>query len=247
MDYIAGRQPLMEALQAGVPLKKIYLADNLKGKGKEQTLSLARKQGIPIETVSRRRLEKMLPPRINHQGMAAHLDTPPVYEPSDLLAIPLQKQEKPFILMLDHLQDPFNLGNLIRTAAGVGAHGVVIPKRRAAGLTPAAAKGAAGALFKMPVAQVSNLAQTIDYFKKEGLWVIGAEAKAGDPFYSLDYNLPLALVLGGEDKGLSSLIKKKCDILTHIPMEGKLNSFNVSVAGALILYQVYRHREGRVD
>ena len=247
MDYIAGRQPILEALQAGVSLQKIYLADNLKEKPGELVRSLAQKKGIPVEITSRSRLEKIVSPRVNHQGMVAILDSIPAYDPPDLLKIARQRQEPPFILMLDHLQDPFNLGNLIRTAAGVGMHGIVIPKRRAAGLTPAAVKGAAGALFRVSVARVSNLARTLDYFQQEGLWAVGAEANAGEPFYRLDYNIPLVMVLGGEDKGLSRLLKEKCDFLTHIPMTGKLNSFNVAVAGALVIYEAYRQRKGQVD
>lgn len=247
MEYIAGRQPLLEALKAGLPLKKIYLAENLQGKSAEQVRLFASKQGIPVENIPRRQLERMVSPHLNHQGMLAQVDSLPNYTPSDLLAKARKLQEPPFILLLDHLQDPFNLGNLIRTAAGVGVHGVVIPKRRSASLTPAAAKGAAGALCWVPVARVSNLAQALSYFQQEGLWAVGAEAGAGKPFYKLNYDMPLVLLLGGEDKGLSRLLKERCDFLTHLPMEGKINSFNVSVAGALIMYEVYCQRKGWVE
>ncbi len=207
---------------------------------------LARQQGIPVENIPRRQLDRMVSTDLNHQGMLAQAEPLPNYTPSDLLARARKLQETPFILLLDHLQGPFNLGNLIRTAAGLGVHGVVIPKRRSADLTPAAAKGAAGALSWVPVARVGSLAQALNYFQQEGLWAVGAEAGAGKPFYELDYKMPLVLLLGGEDKGLSRLLKERCDFLTHLPMEGKINSFNVSVAGALIMYEVYRQRKGWV-
>lgn len=155
---------------------------------------------------------------------------------------PKKKNEQPFFLILDELEDPHNLGSIMRTADAVGAHGIVIPKRRAVGLTTTVAKASTGAIEHIPVARVTNLARTLEEMKERGIWVVGTDASAREDFRNMDGNMPLALVIGSEGKGMGRLVKEKCDFLIKLPMAGKVTSLNASVAAGLLMYEVYRKR-----
>lgn len=237
---IEGRRPVLEALRAGSQITRILLQQGSSGKPIAEVLALAEKLEIPIEYRNKASLDKLAITR-NHQGILA--ETPPFnYIPFEELLVP-KSGESPFLVLLDHVQDPHNLGALIRTAYATGCHGVVIPERRAAQMTPAAVRTAAGAAEYLPVASVVNIARCLDQCKEAGLWVYGADMGGEMLYPDGDYKGAVALVIGGEGEGLSRLVKEKCDHLIRLPMRGKVASLNASVAGALLFYEVYRQRE----
>jgi 23S rRNA (guanosine2251-2'-O)-methyltransferase len=238
---IWGRRPVLEALRGSLRLQKILLIREARGQIVARILELARKRDIPVEMVEKKVLASIVP-RENHQGVLAYLVPYEYFQVGEILQKAQHSNKLPFLLFLDHIQDPHNLGSLLRTASGAGVDGVVIPRDRATGITPAVFKGSAGALAHIPVARVVNLVREIEHLKKEGLWIIGADMDGEHPFYEVDYNFPLALVLGSEGRGLSKLLRKKCDFLVRIPLTGTLSSLNVSVAGAIIIYEIFRQR-----
>jgi len=240
-DVISGRHPVQEALQSGRPLKKIVLAKGLKDPRADQVGQLARAAGVPVEFQERARMDQ-LAPGTNHQGILA-LAPPFAYASlEDLFRRAGGRGEAPFFLVLDHLQDPHNFGALLRTAEAVGAHGAVIPERRSVGVTTGVYKAAAGAVEHLPVARVTNLARALEELKIRGVWVAGADMQGEHIYSQADLKGPLALVLGGEGKGLSPLIREKCDYLLRLPMAGRTASLNVSVAGGILLYEIFRQR-----
>lgn len=235
---MAGRNPVREALKSGRPVDKILLADGEKTTGLGEITAMARAGGVPLHRVDRARLDA-LSGGVRHQGVIAYIA---VREYADLDTILARGGKSPLILLLDEINDPHNLGAILRTAEASGAHGVIIPKRRSVSLTPAVARASAGALEYIPVARVANLAQTIDMLKKNGFWVAGADAGASCVYWEANLEGPLAMVLGGEDKGLGRLVREKCDLLVRIPMTGRVGSLNASVAAALLLYEALRQR-----
>lgn len=237
---IEGWNPVLEALRARRPLQRIWLAAD-QHKNAALLLELAQKQGVPVDTVDRLQLDNVASTEV-HQGVVA-VAPPFQYSPVDaILERAKARDEQPFLLLLDHLEDPQNLGSLIRTAECVGVHGVVIPNRRAVGVTAAVGKASAGAIEHMPVAQVGNLVQEIERLQSQGLWVVGAHMSGDGSLFEADMGGPVALVIGAEGKGLSRLVAERCDMLVHIPMWGRLNSLNAAVAGALLMYEVARSR-----
>lgn len=239
-EIITGRNPVREALRAGRALNKILLAFNLEGQTIRDIISLARSQGVPLQRVDRQFLDKMVTGR--HQGVVALAAAREYVEVADLLAGARRKQEQPFLIMLDQVEDPHNLGSILRSAEAAGAHGVIIPSRRAVGLTAAVGRAAAGALEHMPVARVTNLSRTIESLKAEGIWVAGADSQGDKEAFTADFNIPLALVFGSEGKGLSPLVKRHCDFTVYLPMRGKINSLNVATAATVLMYEVVRQR-----
>jgi 23S rRNA (guanosine2251-2'-O)-methyltransferase len=237
---IEGRRPVLEAMRAGSVITRIFLQKGSGGKPVEEVLDLAKENNIPVEYWDKATLEKRATTR-NHQGILA--EVPPFrYTPFDEL-LKGSGDEPPFLVILDHVQDPHNLGALIRTAYAAGCHGIVIPERRAVQMTPAAVRTSAGAAEYLPVAQVVNISRCLEQCKEAGLWVYGADME-GDSLYTKgDYKGATALVIGGEGEGLSRLVKEKCDHLVRLPMKGEVASLNASVAGALLLYEVFRQRE----
>jgi 23S rRNA (guanosine2251-2'-O)-methyltransferase len=237
---IEGRRPVLEALRAGTKITRLVLQKGSGGKPVDEITALARDRNIPVEYWDKAALDKRSETR-NHQGILA--ETPPFrYTPFDELL--RQEGDARFLLILDHIQDPHNLGALIRTAYAAGCQGVVIPERRAAQMTSAAVRTAAGAAEYLPVAKVVNIPRCLDQCKEAGLWVYGADMD-GDSIYTQgDYKGPTALVVGSEGEGISRLVKEKCDHLVRLPMKGKVASLNASVAGALLLYEVHRQRSG---
>lgn len=243
MAEIFGRNPVLEALRSESEINKIYVAKgDLQGSIKE-IIALAKEKGVQIQQVERAKLDKMFP-KENHQGVAASIAEAEYVDWQEMVEIARSKGEDPLIIVLDELEDPHNLGAILRTADAVGAHGVVIPKRRAASLTSGVAKAAAGAVAYVPVARVSNLGQTIEAMKKAGLWIAGA-AMGGTEIYKQDMTGPLAIVIGSEGKGLGRLVTEKCDFLISLPMHGQINSLNASVACGVILYEVLRQRSAK--
>jgi len=235
-DVICGRNPVREALRAGRPIHKIIVAGKGNGALREIT-SLARARGVPVQFADRAVLDR-LTGGVRHQGVAA-LAAPVGYaDPDGLVAW----KEKPLLVALAGVQDPRNLGAVVRTAEAAGADGVVIPARRAAGITPAAEKASAGALAYLPVARVTNLARFLEQMKEKGLWVVGADPEAEQVYWDADLRGPLVLVVGGEEAGLGRAVRAACDLLVRVPMTGKVGSLNASVAAALLIYEVVRQR-----
>lgn len=178
----------------------------------------------------------------NHQGVIAHVAAYQYSELDDLFKLAEQRNEPPFFLILDEIEDPHNLGSIMRTADAVGAHGIIIPKRRAVGLTATVAKVSTGAIEYIPVVRVTNIARTIEELKERGIWIAGTDAKGSQDYRRLDGSMPIGLVIGSEGKGMGRLIRDKCDFLFHLPMEGKVTSLNASVAAAILMYEVHRKR-----
>ena len=240
---IWGRHPVLESLNGSLPLQEIYLHDGAEGDIIKQIIQSARKRNIPVKRMQRFEFDQKAPGE-NHQGVIALLSSYTYADTDELLDRSRLAGQAPFLLMLDHLQDPYNFGSLLRTASLAGVSGAIIPRDRACGVTPAVFKGSAGALAHVPVAQSVNLAREIDYLKKKGLWVMGADMDGDLPFFEADLQLPMVLILGGEGKGLSRLLKEKCDFLLRIPIGDAVSSLNAAVAGGIIIYEVFRQRAG---
>ena len=241
-DLIIGRNSVLEALRAGRAIDSLLVARGERSGSIGRILAECREKGIVIKEVDAKKLD-FLCGRGNHQGVAAYAAAHAYACVADLLALAQQRGEAPFLIICDELEDPHNLGAIIRTAEAAGAHGVIIPKRHAASLSFSVSKAAAGALEYLPVARVGNLAATLDELKKQGLWIYGADMD-GTPFCETDYSGPAALVIGSEGRGLGHLIKEKCDFIVSLPMKGKINSLNASVAAGILMYEIARQRAG---
>ncbi|NMB35014.1 MAG: 23S rRNA (guanosine(2251)-2'-O)-methyltransferase RlmB [Firmicutes bacterium] len=240
-DLIWGRHPILEALQSGLPLVKIFLQEGARGSIIDKLKRKARQNDVPVERISRAFIDSQAPGQ-RHQGVVARMEPFTYLTVADLLQNARAKQGHPFLLLLDHLQDPQNFGSLLRTADAAGLDGVIIPRDRACGVTPAVFKSSAGAAAHIPLARTVNLAREMDYLKKEGFWLAGADMSADLPYFDADFNLPLVLLLGSEGKGLSRLLRQKCDFLVHIPLAGRISSLNVAVAGSIIIYEAFAQR-----
>ena len=235
---LCGRNPIREALRAGRTVEKLLAANgDLSGSARE-IIQMAREAGAVVQMVDRSRLDAIYP---SHQGLIAYVSPIEYSTVEKMLAIAQERGEEPFLILLDGITDPHNLGAIIRTAECVGAHGVIVPERRSAGLTPAAAKAAAGALNHMPIARVTNLNRTIDELKEKGVWIIGA-AMDGESAFTCDLTGPAALVIGSEGDGISRLTMEKCDRRVSLPMKGHLDSLNASVAAGVLMYEIARAR-----
>ncbi len=241
-NIIFGRQPVLEALKAGIGLKKIVLAEGVTGSSIKELENYARQQNIPLERGNRKYIDK-LASGISHQGVVALGFAYNYVELEEIFSRAQKKGESPFIILMDQVQDPQNLGALIRTAEGAGAHGVVIPSRRSAQVTPAVLKASAGAVAHIPVARVKNLNHLVEELKDRGMWVYGTDSRGLYLYHEVDYRIPLALVIGSEGRGISRLLGEKCDYLVNIPMMGRVDSLNASAAGAVLMYEVLRQRQ----
>lgn len=206
----------------------------------QEIFAMARGKNIPVQKVDRRRLNKIAS-ETAHQGVVALTAAKEYVDINDILN-GVRSGEAPFLIILNEIHDPHNLGAILRTADAAGVHGVIIPRRRSVPLTSAVAKSSAGAIEYVPVARVANIAQTIELLKEKGLWVVGADACGPELFWNARLDGPLALVIGGEDKGLGRLVKERCDTLVQLPMSGQVNSLNASVAAALLAYEAVRQR-----
>ena len=238
-DIIIGRNPVYEALKSKRPIINIMIA-----KGKEGALAhiiaLAKKQDIVIKEVDAKKLDYMTGSAV-HQGVCAVCAVKEYSTVDDILKLAEEKGEAPFIIILDEIEDPHNLGAIIRTAECAGAHGVIVKKRHSAGLSFTVNKAFAGALEYMPVARVTNISDTIDDLKEKGVWVYGADMN-GEDYLKCDFSGAVALVIGNEGKGVSRLVRSKCDVIVSLPQKGKINSLNASVAAGILMYNVARFR-----
>lgn len=239
-EIIYGRNPVRTALQAGRSLNRILIADGVARRDVAEILDLAREQGVVFQFTDRRQLDRLTDGR--HQGVVATVAGAQYAELSDLLALARRSESPPFLVLLDGIQDPHNLGAIIRTADAVRADGVVIPRRNAAGLTAAAVKASAGTSAHVPVARVANVNNAMQTLRDEGVWLMGLAADGPALFNRVDYTVPVALVIGGEGKGLRPLVRRNCDEVVRLPVAGHADSLNASVAAALVLYEVFRQR-----
>ena len=239
-DQIEGRNAVMEAFRAGRPVDKLYVLDGCQDGPVRSITRIARKNDTIINYVSKDRLDQ-LSETGTHQGVIAQVAAYEYASVEDILKKAEEKGEPPFIILLDNIEDPHNLGAIIRTANLAGAHGVVIPKRRAVGLTATVARTSAGALNYTPVAKVTNLGKTIDELKEKGMWFVCADMD-GTNMYQLDLKGPMGLVIGNEGEGISPLVKKKCDFVASIPMKGDIDSLNASVAAGILAFEIAHQR-----
>ena len=240
LERLEGRHAVLEALKAGLKLEKVLVQKDLKESLGQEVKAAAKAAGIPVQFLDKEKLEG-LSRSGRHQGIMAEMKAIPYSSVEEMLAAAREKGEAPFLLLLDGIEDPHNLGAIIRTAHQAGAHGVIIPKNRAAGLTATVARVSAGALAYLPVAQVTNLARTMEELKKEGLWFACADMD-GEVLYRQDLKGPLGLVIGSEGSGVSQNVKKHCDFVVSIPMAGQIDSLNASVAAGILMYEVVRQR-----
>jgi 23S rRNA (guanosine2251-2'-O)-methyltransferase len=238
-NFIYGRNPVIEALRAGADIERVLIQKNIEGAGKK-IFALAKKAGVPLHIVDRRALDREAGAAA-HQGVIAYVTDFEYADTDDMLASAAARGEKPFVVLLDGIEDPHNLGSIIRSADGAGAHGVVIRKNRAVQVTPAAVKTSAGAASHMPVARVANIGREIDYLKEKNIWVYGLDMD-GDNYADMDYEGASALVIGSEGAGLSQLVREKCDYLISLPMRGKVASLNAGSAAAIAMYEITRKR-----
>ena len=237
---IEGRNAVMEAYRAGRTVEKLYVQEHLTDGPVRSILREAKKAGTVVSFVTKERLGEMSSTG-HHQGVIADVSAFAYAEVDEILALAEERGEPPFLVLLDGIEDPHNLGAIIRTACQAGAHGVIVTKRRSAGLTATVVRASAGALMHVPVAKVTNLARTMEDLKKKGMWFVCADMD-GTRMYDLDFTGPLGLVVGNEGAGVSRLVKEHCDYTARVPMTGRIDSLNASVAAAVLLYEAVRQR-----
>ena len=240
-NIICGRNPVLEALRSGREIDRLFVAHGTGVGSVTAIIAKCRAKGILIKEISPQKLDYYCG-GANHQGVAVMFASQEYATVDDMFALAETRGEKPFLIICDEIEDPHNLGAIIRTAEATGVHGVIIPERRSASLNATVAKAACGALEYVPVARVTNIANTIDALKERGVWVFGADMD-GDDNTKTDFDIPCALVIGNEGKGIGALTAKKCDAILSLPMLGKINSLNASVAAGILMYEVVRSRK----
>ena len=239
-NIICGRNPVLEAVRSGREIDRLLVAHGVSGGSVTAIIAKCRAKGILIKEVSPQKLDYYCG-GANHQGVAVMFAAQEYSTVGDILASAEERNEKPFIIICDEIEDPHNLGAIVRTAEACGVHGIIIPKRRSASLNATVAKAASGALEYMPVARVTNIASTIDELKSCGIWVFGADMD-GEDYTKTDFDIPCAIVIGNEGSGIGALTAKKCDKIISLPMFGKINSLNASVAAGVLMYEAVRKR-----
>lgn len=243
VQYIIGRNPVLEVLKSTRKIEKIYIQKgNLKGSIKD-ILKTAERRNIKVERLNKNQLNEMV--RGNHQGVIAVAEAFTYSTLDEILDRANKKKEAPFLIILDGIEDPHNLGAIVRTAECAKVHGVIIPKRRAASVNEVVYKTSAGAVEHIPIAQVTNISDTIEILKDRGLWIYGADIDGENYYFETDLKGAIALVIGSEGKGLSRLVKEKCDFLMKIPMFGKISSLNAANAASILIYEVVRQNHGK--
>lgn len=242
-EWIGGKHSLLEAMRAGRTINKIWVAEGAQKHLTQPIIAEAKKHGVIVQFVDKRKLDQMAP-GLQHQGVVAQVAPYAYVEIEDLLQKAEERGEPPFLLILDEIEDPHNLGSILRTAECTGVHGVIIPKRRSASITATVSKTSAGAVEYVPVARVTNLAQTMELLKESGVWIVGTDVDAQQEMYAAGQVLTgaVAIVIGNENKGIGRLVREKCDVLLKLPMAGRLNSLNASVAAGVMMYEVLRKR-----
>lgn len=241
-DLIIGRNAVSEALRSGRAIDTLMVARGERNGSIGRIISECRDNGVVVKEVDRKKLDLMCGGAV-HQGIAAYAASHEYASIDDIFALAEERGEKPFIIICDELEDPHNLGAVIRTAEATGAHGIIIPKRRNASLSYVVGKASAGAVEYVPVARVANIAQTIDELKEKGIWFYAADMD-GEDWCSVNYDGGVGLVIGSEGRGISRLVKEKCDFIVSMPMKGRINSLNASVAAGVLMYEVARQRAG---
>lgn len=239
-EMIIGKNPVFEALKSNRMISKIMISNQLNEHVEREIRQAIKKHNIVLQKVPRQRLDQLS--KGKHQGVIAYVSSYEYVPVEAILKNAKEKNEPPFIIILDELEDPYNLGAILRTADATGVHGVIIPKRRAVGLTDTVAKASAGAIEHIPVARVTNIVQVMKQLKKENIWMIGTDERATQDYREIDAKLPVAIVIGNEGKGISRLVKENCDWMIHLPMKGSIPSLNASVAGSLLMYEIFRKR-----
>ncbi|WP_286820953.1 23S rRNA (guanosine(2251)-2'-O)-methyltransferase RlmB [Mitsuokella sp. UBA4253] len=240
-DVLVGRNAVTEALKSGRGINKLWIASGDREGSVAEIAALAKERGIVVQYVERAKIESLAGGH-RHQGVLAYVAPVPYAELDDILKAAEAKGEAPFLVLLDELEDPHNLGALLRTADATGVHGILIPKRRSVSLNATVAKTSAGAVEYVPVARIGNIAQTLKKLKEKGLWVAGADMDGEKAYYEADLTGPLVLVVGSEGRGMSRLTKEACDFIVSMPMVGRINSLNASVAGSILMYESMRQR-----
>ncbi len=241
-NIIAGRNPVIEALKAGTIIEKVVILAGVKGNIIERIKQMAKRNRVPVMEVGKQKFRDLVSDTTT-QGVVAVVGTKAYVELDDILQVAKERNEAPFVLILDEIEDPHNLGALIRTAECAGAHGAIIPKHHAASVNQTVAKTSAGASEHLPVAKVTNIASTLVELKEKGLWIVGADGEGDKVYTEVDYTMPIAFVIGNEGKGIRQLVKEKCDFVVRIPVYGKVESLNASVAGALVMYEAVKKRK----
>lgn len=242
LGVVAGRNPVTEALGGSRTVERVFIADGAEG-SVSKIVAIAREQGVIVDFVPKEKIDAMAP-GVKHQGVVAKVSEYSYAEIDEVFKKAEESGEDPFIVILDEIEDPHNLGAIIRTAECVGAHGVIVPKRRSASLTQTAALSAAGAIETMPVVQVTNLVRTIEELKQRGVWIAAADMD-GDVYYDADLSGAIAVVIGNEGRGVGRLVKESCDFVLSIPMRGSINSLNASNAAAVLMYGIRRARDNK--
>ncbi|MBE6052981.1 MAG: 23S rRNA (guanosine(2251)-2'-O)-methyltransferase RlmB [Clostridium sartagoforme] len=240
-DLIIGRNAVMEVLKSDRTIESIYIANGHMEGSIRAIINVAREKGLVLKEVDRKKLD-IMSGGTNHQGVIAQVTPYKYYEISDMLNLAKKRGQDPFIVILDEIEDPHNLGSIIRTAELCGVHGIIIPKRRNVGITSTVYKCSVGAIEHMRIAKVTNINSAIDELKKAGLWIYGADIAGDEYSYEVNFSGPCAMVIGSEGRGISKLTLKKCDKLVKIPMIGKINSLNASVAGGIMMYEILKGR-----
>lgn len=239
-DVIAGRNPVSEAIRSGRPIDKLMIARGEKSGAVVGILAKAKEKQIPVKEVDRTKLDFLSGGAV-HQGIIALAAVKEYSTVEEILEYAKSKDEAPFIVVLDEVEDPHNLGAIIRTAECAGVHGIIVPKRRSASLSYTVGKASAGAIEYMRVARVTNIAKLIDELKEQGIWVYGADMNGTD-YAQCDFSGACAIVIGNEGKGISRLVREKCDVIVSLPMKGKINSLNASVAAGILMYSAMKNR-----
>lgn len=240
-QWIFGKHAVREALRSKQQLQKVFVAEGLNQQDRSEIIQALQDQQVPYQWVPRSRLDQLASGG-NHQGIVAQMAAYSYAQIEDCFERAQERQEAPFFLILDGIEDPHNLGSILRTADASGVHGVIIPKRRAVGLTPIVAKTSAGAIAHVPVVRVPNLNQLVERLKQHGLWIVGSDGAAQQLYHQVTYNGPVGLVIGNEGRGIRPSLKKKCDYLVRLPMRGEIHSLNASVAAGVLMYEVLRNR-----
>lgn len=239
-ELIIGKNPVLEVLASKREVYSVSILDKLNKKTADEIYEAAQAKGVVVNRVSRGKLDSLTNGR--HQGIIASVEGYAYASLEDLFALAESKDEQPFFIILDEIEDPHNLGAILRTADATGAHGVIIPKRRAVGLTQSVAKASTGAIEYIPVVQVTNIVQTIKQLKERYVWIVGTSKEGAEDYRTLDGETAIALVIGNEGKGISKLVLENCDWTVSLPMIGKIPSLNASVASSLLMYEIYRKR-----
>ena len=241
-DQVEGRNAVLELLESGRDINKILVANGEKHGSIHKILAIAKERKIIVTEMERNKLNQIAQTP-NNQGVIAIVPPYDYCEVEDILEEAKRKDEMPFILILDGIEDPHNLGSIIRTAETAGVHGIIIPKRRACGVNSTVSKVSAGAVQHMKIARVNNINETIKFLKQNDIWICGTDGQAKTYYYQQDFKMPVAIIIGSEGYGMSRLVKENCDFLVKIPMKGKITSLNASVSAGIVMYEVTKQRE----